>query len=55
MPSQGEGFAGCTVALVTPFRDGEIDAEDLKRSIDWLIAEGVPALSPAGRRASPRR
>ena len=34
--------------LVTPFRDGEIDDEELKRSVDWLIAEGVPALSPAG-------
>jgi 4-hydroxy-tetrahydrodipicolinate synthase len=48
MPSQGERFAGCTVALVTPFRDGEIDDEELKRSVDWRIAEGVPALSPAG-------
>ena len=48
MPSKGERFAGCTVALVTPFRYGEIDDEELKRSIDWLIAEGVPALSPAG-------
>ena len=25
MPTKGRMFAGCTVALVTPFRDGEVD------------------------------
>jgi 4-hydroxy-tetrahydrodipicolinate synthase len=48
MPSRGEMFAGCTVALVTPFRDGAVDYEELKRSIDWQIARGIPVLSPAG-------
>jgi 4-hydroxy-tetrahydrodipicolinate synthase len=48
MPSRGEAFAGCTVALVTPFRDGAVDDEALKRSIDWQIDQGVPILGPAG-------
>jgi 4-hydroxy-tetrahydrodipicolinate synthase len=48
MPSRGTAFSGCVVALVTPFRDGAVDYEALKRSIDWLIAEGVRVLGPAG-------
>jgi 4-hydroxy-tetrahydrodipicolinate synthase len=41
-------FAGCTVALVTPFRDGEVDYPALKDAIDWQIAQGTPVLSPVG-------
>jgi 4-hydroxy-tetrahydrodipicolinate synthase len=48
MPSRGEAFSGCVVALVTPFHDGAVDFEELKRSIDFQIAQGVPVLSPAG-------
>ncbi|MBX6315198.1 MAG: 4-hydroxy-tetrahydrodipicolinate synthase [Isosphaeraceae bacterium] len=48
MPSKGQMFAGCTVALVTPFRDGEVDYEALRRSVDWQIAQGTPVLSPVG-------
>ena len=48
MPSKGAMFAGCAVAMVTPFRGGEVDFEALKRGADWLIAQGVPTLCPAG-------
>jgi 4-hydroxy-tetrahydrodipicolinate synthase len=41
-------FAGCTVALVTPFRDGEVDYPALQASVDWQIAQGTPVLSPVG-------
>lgn len=41
-------FAGCTVALVTPFRDGEVDYDALGRSVDWQVAQGTPILSPVG-------
>jgi 4-hydroxy-tetrahydrodipicolinate synthase len=41
-------FAGCTVALVTPFRDGEVDYTALRASVDWQIAQGTPVLSPVG-------
>jgi len=41
-------FAGCTVALVTPFRDGEVDYQALKESVDWQVAQGTHVLSPVG-------
>ena len=41
-------FAGCTVALVTPFRDGEVDYRALRGSVDWHVAQGTPTLSPVG-------
>jgi 4-hydroxy-tetrahydrodipicolinate synthase len=48
MPGKGRMFAGCTVALVTPFRDGEVDYEGLGQLVDWHIAQGTPILSPVG-------
>ena len=48
MPSKGQIFAGCTVALTTPFRDGEIDEEALRRQVEWQIQQGTPTLSPVG-------
>jgi 4-hydroxy-tetrahydrodipicolinate synthase len=41
-------FAGVTVALVTPFRDGEVDYQALRDSVDWQIEQGTPVLSPVG-------
>jgi 4-hydroxy-tetrahydrodipicolinate synthase len=41
-------FAGCTVALVTPFREGEVDYPALQAAVDWQIAQGTPVLSPVG-------
>lgn len=48
MATRGERFAGVTVALVTPFRNGEIDFEELKRLVDWHVGEGTDGLSPVG-------
>ena len=48
MASKGQQFAGVTVALTTPFRDGAVDYEALKRSIDWHVEQGTPILSPVG-------
>ena len=41
-------FAGCTVALVTPFKDGAVDEPALRRLVEWQIAQGTPILSPVG-------
>ena len=41
-------FAGVTVALVTPFRDGEVDYQALRDSVDWQIGRGTLVLSPVG-------
>lgn len=46
--TRGEMFAGVTVALVTPFRNGEIDWSELGRLIDWHCDQGTPALAPCG-------
>jgi 4-hydroxy-tetrahydrodipicolinate synthase len=48
MASKGREFAGCTVALVTPFRDGELDGQALCDAVDWQIAQGTPVISPVG-------
>jgi 4-hydroxy-tetrahydrodipicolinate synthase len=48
MPRRGRIFAGCTVALVTPFKDGAIDEPALRRLVDWQIDQGTPILSPVG-------
>jgi 4-hydroxy-tetrahydrodipicolinate synthase len=48
MSTKGEQFAGLTVALVTPFRDGEIDFDGLKRLVDWHVEQGTDCLSPVG-------
>jgi 4-hydroxy-tetrahydrodipicolinate synthase len=41
-------FAGSMVALVTPFRDGEIDEPALRRLIDVQVEQGTSALVPCG-------
>src|SRR2546430_751899 len=48
MPTKGRMFAGCTVALVTPFRDGEVDYAALGALVDWHAEQGTPILSPVG-------
>src|SRR5438128_7760800 len=48
MSTKGERFAGVTVALVTPFRNGDVDFEELNRLVDWQIEQGTDCLSPVG-------
>ncbi|GBD36664.1 4-hydroxy-tetrahydrodipicolinate synthase [bacterium HR36] len=46
--TKGERFAGLTVALITPFHNGEIDWERLNRLVDWHIDQGTDCLAPVG-------
>ncbi len=46
--TRGEMFAGVTVALVTPFKNGEIDWDDLGKLVDWHVSEGTDGLVPCG-------
>jgi 4-hydroxy-tetrahydrodipicolinate synthase len=46
--TKGEQFAGVTVALVTPFRNGDIDFAALRQLVDWHIEQGTDCLSPVG-------
>src|SRR3982751_3401205 len=46
--TRGELFAGVTVAIVTPFKGGEIDWDDLGKLVDWHAEQGTDALAPCG-------
>lgn len=48
MATKGEMFAGLTVAMVTPFRDGQVDYDALKKLVDWHIEQGTDTLAPCG-------
>ncbi|MFA5539786.1 MAG: 4-hydroxy-tetrahydrodipicolinate synthase [Gemmobacter sp.] len=41
-------FRGSLPALVTPFKDGELDLDTLRKLVDWQIAEGSSGLVPVG-------
>jgi len=41
-------FKGSMPALVTPFRNGELDLETLKKLVEWHIGEGSHGLVPVG-------
>lgn len=41
-------FKGSMPALVTPFKDGAVDFDTLKKLVEWQIAEGSSGLVPVG-------
>ncbi len=41
-------FRGSFVALITPFRDGEIDEQAFQSLVEWHIREGTHGLVPCG-------
>ena len=41
-------FKGSMPALVTPFKDGAVDFDTLKKLVDWHVAEGSTGLVPVG-------
>lgn len=48
MSRKGDQFAGLTVALVTPFRSGEVDVPALKGLVDFHVSAGTNCLCPVG-------
>jgi len=48
MSTKGEAFAGLSVAITTPFRDGEIDYRTLKTQIDFQADAGTRCICPVG-------
>ncbi len=48
MPTKGELFAGVSVALVTPFKNGDIDYPAMKKLVEWHIDQGTDCLVPVG-------
>lgn len=41
-------FKGSIPALVTPFNDGQLDIDTLKKLVDWHVAEGSSGVVPVG-------
>jgi 4-hydroxy-tetrahydrodipicolinate synthase len=48
MAGKGEQFAGLTVALVTPFRNGQVDEAALRKLVDFHVEAGTDCVSPVG-------
>ena len=48
MSRKGSDFAGLSVAIVTPFKDGKLDIERLKEQVEFQIESGTNCLVPCG-------
>lgn len=48
MARKGEQFAGLTVALITPFKDGQVDENALRKLVDWHVEQGTHCICPCG-------
>ena len=48
MPTRAEKFAGLSVAIVTPFRDGGIDSVRLREQIEFQVTSGTTCICPVG-------
>ena len=48
MSRKGSAFAGVSVAIVTPFKDGQVDCKLLREQVEFQIAAGTMCLCPVG-------
>ena len=48
MTTRAEEFAGLSVALTTPFRDGEVDYETLQAQVEFQVEAGTTSVCPVG-------
>jgi len=48
MSTKGEAFAGLSVAMVTPFKNGQVDFDIFRQQIEFQIAAGTTCLCPVG-------
>jgi len=48
MTTRGEEFAGVSVAMTTPFRDGQVDYDALRQQVRFHIEAGTRCLCPVG-------
>ena len=48
MSTRAEEFAGLSVALTTPFRNGEVDYETLQAQVEFQVEAGTTCVCPVG-------
>jgi 4-hydroxy-tetrahydrodipicolinate synthase len=48
MSRKGSAFAGLSVAMVTPFKGGQIDVKLLREQVEFQVAAGTHCLCPVG-------
>lgn len=48
MTRKGSEFAGLSVAITTPFRDGKLDVEALRKQVNFQVEAGTTCLCPCG-------
>jgi 4-hydroxy-tetrahydrodipicolinate synthase len=48
MSTRAEAFAGVSVAITTPFKNGQVDYDLLKRQVEFQIEAGTVCLCPVG-------
>lgn len=48
MSTRSEDFSGLTVAIITPFCDGQVDIEALQRQVEFQVEAGTTCVCPVG-------
>jgi 4-hydroxy-tetrahydrodipicolinate synthase len=48
MSTRAEQFSGLSVAMVTPFRDGQVDFDRLEEHVEFQVQAGTTCLCPVG-------
>ena len=48
MSTRSEEFSGLSVALITPFSDGQVDIDALQRQIEFQVEAGTTCVCPVG-------
>lgn len=48
MSRKGSDFAGLSVAIVTPFKDGAVDEAAIRAQVEFQVAAGTTCLCPVG-------
>ncbi len=48
MSRKGSAFAGLSVAIVTPFKDGQIDFSTLRAQVEFQVEAGTTCICPVG-------
>lgn len=48
MARKGSEFAGVSVAMITPFRDGQLDVAALREHVEFQVRAGTTCICPVG-------